>query len=256
MNVCLPREHIYMNYTERNTFFINNYPLFLKICTQCAKNVRFKFPKIPYNDLLGYAFEGAITALDKVDLSNAAWMKFVQRYASGYAHSGALLMSGTQRVRTKEMTTYLSGELSTEARQLKKVVENEQKKDLSLYNDDFDEFLRFDEREWFLNLIAGSLEHAILVRLLIGQSIVDISNHHQISIRTLRRVIAQIKIAFQEAVDGHDVQNLITPIEDHPHKFLSLKVTGELLNMLEICTNPSASNDNVQSDDMLVRACV
>ena len=245
-----------MDYTERNTFFINNYPLFLKICSQCAKSVQTKFPGIAYGDLIGYAYEGALIALDKADLSNGAWIKFVQRYALGYAHSGAFLMSGTQRVRTKDVTTYLSNVQPTESRQLKKIVENEQKKDLSFVSTEHEEYLRVNERGWFLRLISGSVEHGILVRLLIGQSIADISENHQISVRTLRRLIAQIGIAFQEALDGHDIKELITPIEDNTNKFLSLKVTDDLMEMLEICTNPSSSNDDIPGGEELVRACV
>ena len=215
------------NWEERNSFFLENYPLFYGICNKCARIVGYKFPNVPRADLIGYAFEGILIALDKVDLENDKWIRFVRKYAIGRAVSGALDMCGAQRRRVKGGDEYISNVVAPQSDQLKDIIESEQIDKGRDADTLLDEFHSFDETDWFLNAIEGSVEHAILIRLILGRSFMDISDKHQLCLKTIKKFMEQLKMVFQEASEHKPISHFLTPIEKSA-KYASLVVDDNL----------------------------
>jgi hypothetical protein len=182
---------------------------------------------VPYADLICYAYEGVIIALDKVNPGNEGWIKFVHRHVSGHTIAGALVMCGAQRQRTKEFRGYMTNVVTPQSDQLKEIIEKEQLKTCQSTNLLFEHYLSEDERRWFMGVIRNTVEEAILMRLFVGETIVDIARDHHMTIRTIKKFTEQLKMIYREAVSGNCVSSYLTPIETS-NKYESLRITDDL----------------------------
>lgn len=232
-----------LNPKERNDFLAENYALLNSIITHNVKVIHHRFPKLHIADINGYAWLGIVRALDKIDVSQPAWETYLKRTAFGYALSGALQMSGVYRQRTSDDSAYIPDLLeAADAGDFEEIMEGIQAGDEQFGGRMlFDKLISFDEQIWFTKLIEGSVEHAIFVRLLLGESLVEISEKHQIKIRTLRRFMAQLRDVHDEAVKGNPIQHLLTPLRSESDKYASLMVTKDMLNRLQQDINEEMS---------------
>ena len=215
-----------MDYKERNKFFAENYRLFTKISYDSAKSVNDRFPNVLLADLVAYAYEGVIVGLDKVDLSNERWIKFIHKHALGHALSGAFLMSGVQRHRIKGINGYISNIVVPQSDKLKEIAESEQVRAGKVTDVFFERLETLDERRWFLDEIDGYIEQAVLLRLLLGESVAAISKSCGISDKTIRRISDQLAIIFKHASENRTFDHLTITKKDSK-KYQLLTVTND-----------------------------
>ena len=215
-----------MDYKERNKFFTENYRLFTKISYDSAKSVNDRFPNVLLADLVAYAYEGVIVGLDKVDLTNERWIKFIHKHALGHALSGAFLMSGVQRHRIKGVNGYISNIVVPQSDKLKEIAESEQIRTGKVTDVFFERLETLDERRWFLEEIDGYIEQAVLLRLLLGESVAVISKSCGISDKTIRRISEQLAIIFKHASENKSFDHLTITKKDSK-KYQLLTVTNE-----------------------------
>lgn len=222
---------------ERNDFLAENYVTLSSVISQIVRVIHRKFPRLHLADLNGYAWLGVVRALENIDITKPTWLSFLKRYAFGYTVSGALQMQDVYRSRsTTDESGYLPGLMaSADIGDFEQIMEVAQVDEAASGRGMFDKLFTLDERIWFTRLIEGSVEHAILVRLFLGESLVEISEKHNIKIRSLRRFMSQLKFVHDEAVKGNPVQHLLTPLRDDSGKYATLAVTDDMIQRLHDC---------------------
>ncbi len=202
-------------YHTRNRIFLDNYTTFDRLATVYARKVHHIFPSVMVCDLIGYALEGIIIALDKADLSSSSWLSYVRRYAFLNTMNGALIMTGRYRVRTKHAKSRHIQHVT--CIDYSKLVCYSDKNQLIQYNS-LDTILHCimakDQAQWFLNKLNNTLQHKIIQLLINHHTVPQIAAICHLTSKKTRKIILSLPELFQMALENIDISCRLTPI--HP----------------------------------------
>ena len=197
----------------RNRFFLDNYILFDKLANIYARKVHHLFPSVMMCDLISYALEGIIIALDKVDLQSSTWQAYVRRFAFLNTVNGALVMTGRCRVRTKhEKSRHIQHVTCVEH---SKLVCYSDKLQLTQYNDIntiLHGIMAKDQAEWFLNKLKHTLQHKIIQLLINHHSVTQIAAICHLTSKKTRKIILSLPGLFQMAAKNLDISCHLIPM--------------------------------------------
>ena len=202
-------------YNDRNKFFLQNYELFDKLSNIYARKIHRVFPSVMMCDLIGYALEGMITSLDKVDLNSSTWLSYVRRYAFLNTMNGAMIMIGRMRCRSKQ-TPAKHVQVSITCTEYEKLIEYSDRQQSRQYNDIdtiLNDILDKDQIEWFMNKLNNTIQHKILKLLLKSYSISQIANICHLSAKKTRKIILSLPNIFQLAIQNLDISYCLHPIQ-------------------------------------------
>ena len=207
MNSLLNDENIYKS---RNKFFMDHYELFDKLANIYAKKVYRKYAILNFSDLVAYALEGIVVALDRVDLKNEAWMAFVRRYAYLYTINGAFTMLGGQRIRSKQYGPGNKAFISCcDSIQLTAYADRIAADDYSSMDRIMGDIIRKDQITWFMKKLKHTLQYRMIKCLIAQQSIARIAKECCMSPRKVRRIILELPILFKMALDNTDISHYL-----------------------------------------------
>ena len=203
-----------MNATyTRNRFFLDNYILFDKLANIYARKVHHIFPSVMMCDLISYALEGIIVALDKVDFKSPTWLAYVKRFAFLNTVNGALVMTGRYRVRTKhEKSRHIQHVTCVEH---SKLVCYSDKLQLTQYNDIntiLHSIMAKDQAQWFMSKLNHTLQSKIIQLLINHHSVPQIAAICHITSKKTRRIILSLPELFQMAAQNLDISCHLIPI--------------------------------------------
>ena len=184
---------------ERNRFIMQNYQILARLTLRCARRVQLKFGSLSIRDLASYAFEGIIDALDKViDPKFPDIYPYLAQYGYLRALSGAMVMLGISRDRTKDKTAKSPTLVPCDPLEIRDFIESQQFLS-DINNNTEDEFLTKQEREWFLSLLKGTVEFQILREVFRRQNANNISHRFNIPVRKVRKYAVNLNYLFEMA---------------------------------------------------------
>lgn len=222
---------------NRNQFIKDNFAQIQGMCKHWAKVIHRKYPMAPCSDLVGYAFEGVLEALDRVDFSQESWIGYVSKYGYHYALNGAKQMLGIQRIRKKGQASkmrntlvYLSPEDMTmfiESQQFDNFCHGENE---FLYENYYFEFR--NEVFWLLKHLKFSIERIVLCGLIAELTPHEIAYRYKIDIRKVKKTIEKLSTIYQMVHKGLPIDHVLT----HPNGLVGyrfyFKSSKEMLKTL------------------------
>lgn len=165
-----------MHEEERNRFIVEHYELLHKICRICATRVHGVYLSLPIEDLMGYAMEGVIHGVSRVDLSNVGWRAYIYRYCQAYVLGGAMEMMGYRRIRGERLSVSM---MPVDSCEIFDVQDSRQEGSL-WFEESRRMFYRFD-LNWVYEHLPDCLEKRMLLMLVEEKPIGEVCEKLEIS---------------------------------------------------------------------------
>ena len=213
---------------ERNQFIEENYETIHRLCCGCARRISRKFSNVPFQDLIGYGFEGVIASVDRGNIHSPTIYAYILKYCYSFTLAGARQMMGMNRVSNNksnlEPVSTMPYEVLVEPSTIEQYIENAQ---LEYSDSNLDDLFHFLEIRWFIDTLPNSIEKKILSSLSKHYSVIETANRLNIPVRKIRKIALHIARIYEIALMGEPFKHLLTTYKHTLHFYIYLPNTPQ-----------------------------